>query len=391
MGHLDYDALLLESLRRVYGERVSMFLESIKAPGQRLYVRVNTLRVEPGELLDRLKDRGVEAYPDEELPEAIYFRIYGPFKVNVVEKVVVVSKEAAEAVALGADLYAPGVLKCYHNVRRGNEVTIVTRSGIPVGEGVVVSDCHEAIKRRKGLVVRTTNSLYKAIRVRELPEFNEGLVYPQSLPAMYVARQLDLKPGELIVDLCASPGGKTGHVIELSGGSVTVIAFDRSKGKVERMKEELSRLGHLPFVEAWVSDSRYAPEDFPWLRPDKVIVDPPCSALGVRPKIEDSKTYRDVLALKEYQLQFLRAAYKLVKPGGIVVYSTCTVTIEENEEVITQILEESKCLDVGEVRIDRATTGVYGPYKSSFARFHPHVHGTPGYFIAKLYKKRDCY
>ncbi|MEM0486945.1 MAG: PUA domain-containing protein [Sulfolobales archaeon] len=294
MGHLDYDALLLESLRRVYGERVSMFLESIKAPGQRLYVRVNTLRVEPGELLDRLKDRGVEAYPDEELPEAIYFRIYGPFKVNVVEKVVVVSKEAAEAVALGADLYAPGVLKCYHNVRRGNEVTIVTRSGIPVGEGVVVSDCHEAIKRRKGLVVRTTNSLYKAIRVRELPEFNEGLIYPQSLPAMYVARQLDLKPGELIVDLCASPGGKTGHVIELSGGSVTVIAFDRSKGKVERMKEELSRLGHLPFVEAWVSDSRYAPEDFPWLRPDKVIVDPPCSALGVRPKIEDSKTYRDV-------------------------------------------------------------------------------------------------
>ncbi len=390
MGQLDYDVRLLESLRRVYGENVSLFLEGVKTPGRRLYVRVNTLKIEPGELLSRLKDRGIEAYPDEELPEAIYFKVDGPFKVNPRDKVVVASKEAAEAVALGADLYAPGILKCYYNVRRGDEVAIVTKSGIQVGEGVVVRDCHEAIKKKRGLVVRTTKSLYRTVGIRELPEFSEGLIYPQSLPAMYVSRQLDLKPGELVVDLCASPGGKTSHIVELSGGRVTVVAFDRSRGKVDRMKEELSRLGHLPYVEVWVSDSRYVYEDFPWLRPDKVVVDPPCSALGVRPKIEDHKTLEEVLALKKYQLQFMRAAYRLVKPGGTIVYSTCTVTVEENEEVIEQVLEESRCLDVSEVNIKRASKGVYGFQKDYLARFHPHIHDTPGYFIAKLHKRTSC-
>ncbi len=390
MGNLDYDAPLLEALRRVYGQRLGLFIESIGTPGERLYARVNTLRVEPGVLLDRLAERGVEALRDEELPEAIYFRVRGPFRVELKDRVVVASKEAAESVALGANLYAPGVVKCPGDVRRGDEVTVVTRSGLPVGEGVAARDCREVPGSRRGLVVEVYRSLYETVRVRELPEFAEGLIYPQSLPAMYVARQLKLEPGELVVDLCAAPGGKTGHAIELSGGRVRVIAFDRSRGKVERMREELSRLGHLPFVEAWVADSRYAHEDFSWLKPDEVVVDPPCSALGVRPKLEDRKTYGSVLALVNYQLQFLRAASRMVKPGGVVIYSTCTVTVEENEEVIERILEEVECLEVDEVRVGRASRGVYGRYRELFARFHPHEHGTPGYFIAKLVKRRSC-
>lgn len=389
MGPLDYDARLLDSLRRVYGAQTVSFLDSIRVPGQRLYVRVNTLRIEPDVLLERLAERGIEAFPDEELPEAIYFRVRGPYRIELRDKVVVASKEAAEAVALGANLYAPGVVRCYYDVRVGDEVTVVTGTGIPVGEGVVASDCHDAIRSGRGTVVETHKSLYRTVRVRELPEFGEGLVYPQSLPAMYVARQVDPKPGELVVDLCASPGGKTGHVVELSGGRALVIAFDRSWSKVDRLKEELSRLGHLPFVEAWVADSRYVYEDFPWLRPDKVVVDPPCSAIGVRPKLEDRKTFDEVLVLRRYQAQFLRAASRIVKPGGCIVYSTCTVTIEENEEVIEQILKESECLDLGEVRISRASEGAYGPYRRLFARFHPHVHDTPGYFIAKLVKRCD--
>ncbi len=390
MRNLDYDTRLLDALRRVYGQSLGLFIESVGSPGRRLYVRVNTLRVEPGVLLDRLAERGVEAHRDEVLPEAVYFRVEGPFRVDRGDKVVVASKEAAESVALGANLYAPGVVKCPGDVRRGDEVTVVTRSGLPVGEGVAARDCREVIGSRRGLVVEVFRSLYRTVRVRELPEFAEGLVYPQSLPAMYVARQLEPAPGELVVDLCAAPGGKTGHVVELSGGGARVIAFDRSRGKVERMREELSRLGHLPSVEAWVADSRYADEDFPWLRPDKVIVDPPCSALGVRPKLEDRKSYGDVLALMNYQLQFLRAASRMVKPGGTVVYSTCTVTVEENEEVIERMLEEDRCLEVGEVRADRASRGVHGQYRELFARFHPHEHDTPGYFIAKLVKKRSC-
>lgn len=390
MNYLDYDLRLLESLRRVYGESIESFLESVKSPGRRLYVRVNTMRIDSGRLVDRLRSRGIEVSRDEELAEAIYFRVEGPFNISSRDKVVVAVKEAAESVALGANLYAPGVLKCYHNVRKGDEVTVVTKTGIPVAEGVVVRECHEAISSGHGLVVEIFKPLYRAVRVRELPEFDEGLIYPQSLPAMYVARQLGLKSGGVVVDLCASPGGKTGHAVELSRGGVLVVAFDRSKSKVDRMRKELSRLGHLPYVQTWVADSRYVHVDFPWLRADEVVVDPPCSTLGVRPKLEDRKKYEDILTLKKYQLQFLKAASKIVKPGGAIVYSTCTVTVEENEEVVEELLEEEKCLDVGEVHVERASRGIYGQFKQAYTRFHPHIHDLPGYFIAKIVKKSSC-
>jgi predicted RNA-binding protein (TIGR00451 family) len=387
MTLLHYDEELLRSLGRVYGDELPRFLESLLRPGSRLYARVNVLRVDPGELVDRLRMRNIEVYRDEELPEAIYFRIYGPYKVGLKDKVVVVDKETAESVVLGANVYAPGVIKCYYDVRVGDEVTVVTRNGFPVAEGVLTTDCHEAIKRRRGVVVEVHRSLYRTARIRDLPEFSEGLIYPQSLPAMYVARILDPGPGDLVVDLCAAPGGKTGHVVEISRGRVHIIAFDRSKNKVGRMVKELSRLGHLPYVETWVADTRYVHEDFPWIRADKVLVDPPCSALGVRPKLGDRKTYRDILTLRGYQAQFLRAASRILKPGGTIVYSTCTVTLEENEEVVEEIIEEERCLEVSEVRIGRALGGAYGHYRNSYTRFHPHIHDTPGYFIAKLTKK----
>ncbi|MCS7099042.1 MAG: SAM-dependent methyltransferase [Sulfolobales archaeon] len=373
----------------MYGQSLELLLESLKYPGSRMYVRVNTMKTEPGALVDRLRERGIEVFRDEELAEAVYFRVEGPFTVSTRDRVVVAVKEAAESVALGANLYAPGVLKCY-NVKKGDEVTVVTKSGIPVAEGVVVRDCHEAKSSGRGLVVEVHRSLYRATRIRELPEFAEGLIYPQSLPAMYVARQLELKPGEVVVDLCASPGGKTGHVVELSRGRVAVVAFDRSRSKVDRMREELSRLGHARYVQAWVADSRYVHLDYPWLRADEVIVDPPCSALGVRPKLEDRKKYEEVLALKKYQLQFLKAASRIVKPGGSIVYSTCTVTLEENEEVVEELLNEEPCLDVNEVRVERASRSAYGKFKDVFTRFHPHVHDTPGYFIAKIARKLSC-
>lgn len=387
MEHLNYDEHLLRTLKRVYRSDISLFLESIASPGPRLYARVNTMKAAPGEVIERLRARGIDVYQDEELEEAIYFQVNGPFRLELKDKVVVAAKEAAESVMLGANLYAPGVIKCYHDVRRGDEVSIITRSGVPVAEGVVVADCHESIKKRMGVVVEVYRSLYRTTRIRELPEFGEGLIYPQSLPAMYVSRILNPRPGEVVVDLCAAPGGKTGHVVELSKGRATVIAFDRSKGKVSKMRSELSRLGHLPYVETWVADSRYVYEDFSWIRADKVLVDPPCSALGIRPKLEDLKTYEDVLRLSNYQIQFLRAATRILKPGGVVVYSTCTVTIEENEDVVDRIVNGDPCLEVAEVSVDRASKGASGLNRGFYVRFHPHLHGTPGYFIAKIIRK----
>lgn len=385
---LHYDSELLKVLERVYGGEVAGFLNSIMSPGSRLYVRVNTLRASAGSVMDGLRERGVETYADEELVEALYFPVKGPFKVDLLDKRIVVDKRAAESVYMGANVYAPGVLSC-KDVRKGNEVTVVAEDGTPVANAVAVTNCEEVLKAsaRRGIVAETTRSVYKAPKIRELPEYQEGLIYPQSLAAMYVTHVLDPRPGELVVDACAAPGGKTSHMIEYSKGGAHVIAFDHSQKRLSELMSNLERLGEERFAEVWQADSRYLHIDFPWIRADKVVVDPPCTALGVRPKVFDFKSYRDVENASRYQIQFLRSAFRILKPRGILVYSTCTVTTEENEEVIESFVEEVGCVEVLEIGIKRGARGVLGyRYSDAFLRFHPHIHNTSGYFIAKLMK-----
>jgi 16S rRNA (cytosine967-C5)-methyltransferase len=338
--------------------------------------------------MDGLRERGVETYADEELAEALYFPVKGPFKVDLLDKRIVVDKRAAESVYMGANVYAPGVLSC-KDVRKGNEVTVVAEDGTPVANAVAVTNCEEVLKAsaRRGIVAETTRPVYKAPKIRELPEYQEGLIYPQSLAAMYVTHVLDPRPGELVVDACAAPGGKTGHMIEYSKGGAHVIAFDHSQKRLSELMSNLERLGEERFAEVWQADSRYLHIDFPWIRADKVVVDPPCTALGVRPKVFDFKSYRDVENASRYQIQFLRSAFRILKPRGILVYSTCTVTTEENEEVIESFVEEVGCVEVLEIGIRRGARGVLGyRYSDAFLRFHPHIHNTSGYFIAKLMK-----
>ncbi|MBP1357524.1 MAG: RsmB/NOP family class I SAM-dependent RNA methyltransferase, partial [Sulfolobus sp.] len=140
--------------------------------------------------------------------------------------------------------------------------------------------------------------------------------------------------------------------------------FDHTEAKVKKLRETLKRMG-MNKVEVYKADSRYLYEDFSIKDVDKVMIDPPCSDLGVRPKIYDKKTNDDILILHSYQKQFLNAAYKILKKGGTVIYSTCTLTSWENERVIDD-----------------------PRFELEFSvRFIPIVHDTTGFFIAKLKKK----
>ena len=385
---LDYDAELVEALRRVYGDDVGAFLESLRRPGRRLYARVNTLRIDPESLVESLRRRGIEVFIDEDLREAVYFLVEGPASVEPREPYVVADKYAAESVYVGSDLYAPGVLACDESIDRGTEVTVVAQNGLVVARGVAAMSCDEMLAAQRGLAVRVIEPVYRAPRLGDLPEVANGLLYPQSLPAMYVAHVLDPQPGETIVDMCAAPGGKASHVYELARGRVRIVAVDHSRARLEKMRRLLETLGHRG-IELLHADSRYLHLDYPTLRADRVIVDPPCSSLGVRPKVFDSKTYREVEALSRYQIQFLRTAARIVKRGGVIVYSTCTVTVEENEAVIESVVEETRCLEVEDTGVVRGSRGVWGVHRDLYTRFHPHIHDVTGFFIAKLRKTCD--
>ncbi len=324
------DNFLLERLQPLFKD-IGKFLEVLRRPPRYLYVRINTIKVGIEEYKSMLKERSVPFVQDTDIPEALGFRVHGPNNISYNKnlKKVIVDKKAAESVVMGSDLYAPGIVLA-KNVKKGDKVVVLGPNGEPVASGVAVMDETDILKKR-GLAVRVTRSLYTTVKLSELPGSSEGYFYAQSLPSMVAIRMLDPKPGELIVDLTAAPGGKISYVAQLTGPSSRIIAFDR-KSKVKKLKKTLMNLG-IDWVEVIGADSRYIDKKFPNLvnKVDKVLVDPPCSNLGIRPKLTESKTFRDVIAVAMYQRAFIKVAKNLLKKGGKMLYSTCTVTWEENE------------------------------------------------------------
>lgn len=172
------------------------------------------------------------------------------------------------------------------------------------------------------------------------------------------------------------------YLSQLTNNKARIIGFDRNERKLDKTRKHLERLNCRNY-QLFSHDSRYVHLDYS-LRADKVLVDPPCTGLGVTPKLFADTTSSDVKNLASYQKQFLTAASHTVKPGGTIVYSVCTITRAECEEVVEFATDE-----LGLV-LDEATPMLGRPgddREGLTQRFDPDLHGS-GYFIAKLAKKQ---
>lgn len=367
--------------------RTKSLVEALKTPCKRISLRVNLLKTDTDHVLRYFEEKGVRVHCHDKLEEVIFVESRGPFKLPTSDKVVIADKMAAESVMMGAHLFAPGVVKA-ENVRKGDEVLIVDKYGQPVGYGVAEMDGEEMEKRREGLAVRVTVTLFKVPSFRGDPIFEEGYIYPQSFPAILTSRVLDPRPGELVVDMCAAPGGKTTHIAQLMRNEGQIIAVDRSKNKVKKLQETVAKLG-VKNVKILLEDARRLPKLYPSLKADKVLLDPPCTALGVRPKLFENRNEKDIINSAAYQRTLLRAASKILKKDGVLVYSTCTLSPEENELNIKYAVDELGFKVDDQMHV----YGFFGePLLKDYRklqRFYPDSHDTPGFFIARLIKTRD--
>ncbi len=173
--------------------------------------------------------------------------------------------------------------------------------------------------------------------------YDEGMFYVQSESSQLVAQEIiDYKNRNSVLDLCASPGGKITHVYELLNGKGNFLAGDVNAEKLDIIKDNLKRLG-TNNINLFINDGTILNEDL-INKFDLVIVDAPCSALGLIakfPQIKYSKTLNDVKALSSIQKMILENSEKYLKNDGILIYSTCTFTKMENEEVIENFLKEN--------------------------------------------------
>jgi 16S rRNA (cytosine967-C5)-methyltransferase len=171
--------------------------------------------------------------------------------------------------------------------------------------------------------------------VHELPGFDAGIVSVQDASAQQAADLLDLSPGQRVLDACAAPGGKTAHMLERVPDLAEVVALDRDSARLAQLRDNLDRLG---LNATLVAGSAETPDAWFDGRPfDRVLIDAPCSATGVIRRHPDIKLLRreqDLGELTRVQAQMLMAIWPLLKPGGRLVYATCSVLAAENRAVV---------------------------------------------------------
>lgn len=249
----------------------------------------------------------------------------------------------------------------------------LTEEGFQVEESVVVP---EAIKCLKGNLAHSES-------------FREGLITIQDESSMLVAYALGIEQNETILDACAAPGGKSTHIAEKLEDTGQVISLDLHEHKVKLINENAVRLG-LTNIETKAMDSRKVQEEFDGSAFDRILLDAPCSGLGVmrrKPDMKYTKKEEDLNRLQSIQLQLLDSVTPLLKPGGTLVYSTCTIDRSENEEVVTAFLQKHTDFE-GDLSVIERMPKAIQPLMTDFQlQIFPQDFGSDGFYIASLRKK----
>src|SRR5213594_2072010 len=371
----DYNSLTIV-LGRVYHDRLDRVIKSLHSMGPRYYFRINTLRSSRSRIQSEMRGQGIDARLDETVQEAAFIPAS---EHSLLSRGVSVQADrfAAESVLQGAHLYAPGVRRC-HGLRAGSSATVTDQFGVVVGVGVARQSETSILTYRQGIAVEVKENRFHLPSLMDKVWYEKGEIHLQSLPAMVTCLVLDPKPGETIVDMNCAPGGKLAHICQSTDNQAKIIGFDRNARKVEKARKQLERLGCQNY-RLVNHDSRYAHTDFS-LKADRVLVDPPCTGLGVTPKLSIDTTAKGVDDLSSYQRQFLRAASQIIKPGGVIVYSVCTITREECEDVARFGTDELGLrLEDAEPMIGTRGRDPEGHTQ----RFDPDTHGS-GFFIARF-------
>ncbi len=229
----------------------------------------------------------------------------------------------------------------------------------------------------------------------ELPFIKEGLYIIQDEASQLVTYILDPKPGERILDACAAPGGKTTHMAQKMENQGEIYALDLSKGKLDLIEEMCQRLGIriVKTIKGNAAQSIPIPQGMKF---DRILADVPCSGFGTLRRNPDLKWRRgekDVKRLSELQLSILRNLSVYMKEGGVLIYSTCTVFHEENEDVVEKFLEEypefqlDQMDDVASAFIADGKEGFHTFIHSRYFKTFPPKNEMDGFFVARMIKR----
>ncbi len=252
----------------------------------------------------------------------------------------------------------------------------------------------ETALQSAGILVRRISHLPQALRlisstgsIPNLPGFKEGWWSVQDSSAQLVSHLLDPQPGEIIIDACAAPGGKTTHIAELMKDEGKIWACDRTSSRLRKLQQNTQRL-NLHSIQICTGDSRNLPQFYH--TGDRVLLDAPCSGLGTLHRHADARwrqTPESVQELAILQTELLAHISNFVKPDGVLVYATCTLHPAENEGVISAFLANNPDWRIEPPSPDSSSYGYSTP--QGWLKVWPHHQEMDGFFMVRLRKTND--
>ena len=219
--------------------------------------------------------------------------------------------------------------------------------------------------------------------IMKTDEYREGLFIVQDESSMLPVRVLEPRPGQLLMDVCSAPGGKAAYAAALMNNEGSVIARDIYENKLGLIRKTSQRLG-LNIIEERAADAAVTDPEYKG-KADRVLADVPCTGFGIirrKPDIKWARKQEDIHELSMLQKSILNASAEYLKPGGVIVYSTCTFGEEENEAIIDEFINENpdfELVDFNELLPEGLECSRIG-----MLQLYPNVHGTDGFFISKL-------
>ncbi|XP_024887955.1 putative methyltransferase NSUN6 isoform X2 [Temnothorax curvispinosus] len=339
---------------------------------------------------------------------------------------IIVDAICGAAVLRGSHVYAPGVIGMPNGLTINTKVSVFADVTGQCKKGLIKPYANSnKVYLGNGILRQTRKELFcKPTRnpcgvaiimtdvISQVPQLNlnnESLrphALLQNLPSIVCSLVLNPQPGETILDMCAAPGNKTTHISLLMKGQGTIIALEKNPGKVMRFKEKCNdknikifcydaTKAVMPVIERERSLAHTDGPPFEENNFDRILLDTPCSALGQRPQLYNTITSAQLHSYVPLQRSLFSAAVRLLKPKGILVYSTCTVTIAENEGIIAWALKQFPKLKLESVK-DQIKTDKYGTQgyiidgltnenAKKVCRFGPESDSV-GFFIACLTK-----
>ena len=248
----------------------------------------------------------------------------------------------------------------------------------------------EFLKEKDIQIIKKVDTVYyvNSGLIINSEEFKTGKIIAQDASSYLAAKNLGVIPNELVLDICAAPGGKTAVLAEEMKNSGEVIAIDIHQHKIKLIDTNMKKLG-IDIVKAIVMDARNVNKQ--GRKFDKILVDVPCSGYGVirkKPEILYSKNRENIEELAKLQLEILNSAADILKDGGELIYSTCTITDEENTNNIKKFLEERKEFKVEKLYIPENVLGDYDKLGGFCINYKEEI--MDNFYIIKLKKGEKC-